>query len=57
MNGQVGKTVILPLTFIGSPRYIQECYQDAMAIVNAKGKPDIFLTNKGRPECSGHGFG
>ena len=44
MNGQVGKTIILPSTFIGSPRNIQQCYQDAMAIVNEKGKPDIFLT-------------
>ncbi|XP_058810250.1 uncharacterized protein LOC131675336 [Phymastichus coffea] len=44
VNGQVGKSVILPSTFIGSPRYMQQCYQDAMALVNEKGKPDIFLT-------------
>ena len=44
MNGQVGKTIILPSTLIGSPRNKQQCYQDAMAIVNEKGKPDIFLT-------------
>ena len=44
MNGQVGKTIILPSTFIGSPRHMQQCYQDSMATVNDKGKPDIFLT-------------
>ncbi|XP_058797015.1 uncharacterized protein LOC131667548 [Phymastichus coffea] len=44
VGGQVGKTVILPSSFTGSPRYMQQCYQDAMAIVNEKGKPDIFLT-------------
>ena len=44
INGQIGKTIILPSTFIGSPRYMQQCYQDAMAIINNKGKPDIFLT-------------
>ena len=44
INGQVGKTIILPSTFIGSPRHMQQCYQDAMAIINRKGKPDIFLT-------------
>ncbi|XP_058810203.1 uncharacterized protein LOC131675291 [Phymastichus coffea] len=44
VNGRVGKSVILPSTFIGSPRYMQQCYQDSMALVNEKGKPDIFLT-------------
>ncbi|XP_058789100.1 uncharacterized protein LOC131663051 [Phymastichus coffea] len=48
-NGQVGKTVILPSTFLRSPRYMQQCYQDAMAIVNEKGKPDIFLTTTCNP--------
>ena len=50
LNGQVGKTVILPSTFIGSPRYMQQCYQDSMATVNAKGKPDIFLTMTCNPK-------
>lgn len=44
IGGQVGKTVILPSTFLGSPRHMQQCYQDSMAIVNETGKPDIFLT-------------
>ncbi|XP_058790186.1 uncharacterized protein LOC131663673 [Phymastichus coffea] len=36
VGGQVGKTVILPSSFTGSPRYMQQCYQDAMALVNEK---------------------
>ena len=50
MNGQVGKTIILPSTFIGAPRYMQQCYQDSMAIVNDKGKPDIFFTMTCNPK-------
>ncbi|XP_058796825.1 uncharacterized protein LOC131667435 [Phymastichus coffea] len=44
IDGQVGKTVILPSTFLGSPRHMQQNYQDAMALVSKTGKPDIFLT-------------
>ena len=35
-----GKVVILPSTFQGSPRAMQQNYQDAMAIVAQFGKPD-----------------
>ncbi|XP_058793045.1 uncharacterized protein LOC131665274 [Phymastichus coffea] len=44
INSHVGKTIILPSSFTGSPRYMEQCYQDTMAIVNETGKPDIFLT-------------
>ena len=40
----LGKRVILPSTFAGSPRHMTELYQDAMAIVRAFGKPDFFIT-------------
>ena len=50
INRQVGKTIILPSTFIGSPRHMQQCYQDAMAIINRKGKPNIFLTMTCNPK-------
>jgi len=40
----LGKRVILPSTFAGSPRQMTELYQDAMAIVRAFGKPDFFIT-------------
>ena len=35
---------MLPSSFVGSPRYMQQLYQDAMAIVAHLGKPDLFLT-------------
>ena len=44
INGHVGKKIILPSSFIGSPRYMQQNYQDAMTIVSKSGKPDLFLT-------------
>ncbi|KAG2210181.1 hypothetical protein INT45_004502 [Circinella minor] len=40
----VGKRVILPLSFIGGPCHMQQLYQDAMSIVRRFGKPDIFVT-------------
>lgn len=39
-----GLPVILPSSFIGSPRNMLQNYQDAMSIVSRFGKPDIFLT-------------
>ncbi|XP_031789010.1 uncharacterized protein LOC116417955 [Nasonia vitripennis] len=49
-DARIGKTIILPSTFIGSPRHMQQCYQDAMAIVNEKGKPCLFLTMTCNPK-------
>lgn len=43
-NSRVGKVVVLPSTFIGSPRNMMQNYQDAMALVRKFGKPDLFLT-------------
>ncbi|KAL6176715.1 hypothetical protein ACLB2K_053348 [Fragaria x ananassa] len=42
--GNIGRRTILPSTFIGSPRDMNQRYQDAMALVQKYGKPDIFLT-------------
>jgi len=36
--------VILPSTFNGSPRAMNENYKDAMALVRKFGKPDLFIT-------------
>lgn len=41
---QVGSRVILPSSFTGGPRYMQQQFQDAMGIVRALGKPDLFIT-------------
>ncbi|XP_061993530.1 uncharacterized protein LOC133711415 [Rosa rugosa] len=42
--GNIGRRTILPSSFIGSPRDMHQRYQDAMALVQKYGKPDIFLT-------------
>ena len=39
-----GKRIILPASYTGSNRYMAKSYQDAMAIVRAFGRPDLFLT-------------
>ena len=40
----IGKKVILPSSFIGSPRHMVQLYQDSMSIVRRFGKPDLFVT-------------
>ena len=41
---KLGNLFILPATYIGSPRYMQQHYQDAMAIMRNTGRPDLFIT-------------
>ncbi|XP_057381786.1 uncharacterized protein LOC130704351 [Daphnia carinata] len=43
-NMTVGTSVILPSSFLGSPRAMKQGYQDAMAICGKFGKPTFFLT-------------
>ena len=40
----VGKHLILPSSFPGSPRAMSQNYLDAMAIVRKFGKPDFLIT-------------
>ncbi|XP_061993578.1 uncharacterized protein LOC133711477 [Rosa rugosa] len=40
----IGQKVILPSSFTGSPRYMINNYQDAMAICRQYGNPDLFIT-------------
>ena len=40
----LGKLVILPSSFVDSPRYLQQKYQDAIAMVREFGNPDLFIT-------------
>lgn len=47
----VGKSVILPAGFVGSKRYIQQNFQDALAVCRYVGHPDIFLTMTCNPTC------
>jgi len=41
---QVGKQIILPTSFLSSPRFMMQAYQDVMVIVQRKGILDVFLT-------------
>ncbi|XP_024882171.1 uncharacterized protein LOC112461236, partial [Temnothorax curvispinosus] len=50
---KAGVPVILPSSFMGSPRNMQERYQDAMSMVRKFGKPDIFLTMTCNPQSLG----
>ena len=40
----IGRRTILPASFTGGPRDMSARYQDAMAMVRAFGKPDLFVT-------------
>lgn len=46
----IGTRVILPSGFTGSPRYMHGAFQDAMAIVQTYGKPDLFITMTCNPD-------
>jgi hypothetical protein len=39
-----GRMVVLLATFAGSPRHMNQLYQDSMALVRKFGKPDLFIT-------------
>ena len=40
----IGKRIVLPSSHTGSPRYMIQNYQDAMAICRQYGNPDLFIT-------------
>jgi len=42
-NTNFGRMVVLPATFAGSPRHMNQLYQDSMALVRKFGKPDLFI--------------
>ncbi|GKA77871.1 ATP-dependent DNA helicase PIF1 [Tanacetum coccineum] len=46
----LGKRIVLPKTFTGSPRYMMHNYQDAMALCRAYGNPDLFITFTSNPK-------
>ncbi|CAF0947889.1 unnamed protein product [Brachionus calyciflorus] len=46
----IGKKVVLPSSFTGSPRHMHELFQDAMSVVRALGKPDLFITMTCNPK-------
>ncbi|XP_065642316.1 uncharacterized protein LOC136073944 [Hydra vulgaris] len=44
LNVRPGCVVILPSSYVGSPRALKENFEDAMAIIKKYGKPDLFIT-------------
>ncbi|XP_046745660.1 uncharacterized protein LOC124410953 [Diprion similis] len=49
-NARIGKMVILPFPFSGSPQALQQSFMDAMAILQKYGKPDLFITMTCNPK-------
>src|SRR5271154_6043669 len=45
-----GKRIILPSSFLGGERYMNQLFQDSMAICRTFRKPDIFLTMTANPK-------
>jgi hypothetical protein len=43
-NTNFGRIVVFPASFADSPRYMNQLYQDSMALVRKFGKPDLFIT-------------
>ena len=48
--GELGRSIILPSSYTGSPRQMFELYQDAMGIVRKYCKPDLFITFTCNPQ-------
>ena len=46
----IGKKFILPSSYMGGPRYMNNKRLDAMAYVTEYGKPDIFTTFTCNPD-------
>jgi hypothetical protein len=46
----LGKQVILPSSFIGGPRAMQELFQDAVGIARVQGSPSYFITMTCNPK-------
>lgn len=46
----IGKVTILPSSFTGGPRHMEQLFQDAMACIRVHGKPDLFVTFTANPQ-------
>uniref|UniRef100_A0A0M3IC53 ATP-dependent DNA helicase n=1 Tax=Ascaris lumbricoides TaxID=6252 RepID=A0A0M3IC53_ASCLU len=53
---KIGKVVVLPASYPGSPRNMQRCFEDSIALVGDVGRPNYFITfttNPSWPEIKG----
>jgi hypothetical protein len=48
-TSDLGRRFILPFSFTGSDRFIQQLFQDLIAIVRYFGKPSFFITFTANP--------
>jgi phage FluMu gp28-like protein len=48
-TNMLGRRVNLPASHSGSPRLLQQLYQDSMAIVRRYSKPTLFITITANP--------
>ena len=51
-GSQIGKRFVLPSTFVGGRRFMNQLYFDGMAICSHVGFPDLFLTFTCNPKWS-----
>ena len=47
--GSIGRRFILPASFTGGDRFMQQLFQDSMAVVRVLGKPTFFITFTANP--------
>lgn len=46
-----GRSILLPTSYHGGPRFMRANYQDVMALVREYGKPSLFITFTFNPYC------
>ena len=46
----IGRRIVLPASYPGSPRHMHQNYLDAMAMVRVMGKPDFYITFTANPQ-------
>ena len=47
---QIGRSIVLPSSFTGGPRYMKQMLQDGLAIVRQRGNPTLFVTFTCNPQ-------
>ena len=47
---EVGCRIVLPSSYHGGDRFIQQLYQDSMTLVRYFGKPSLFITFTANPK-------
>jgi hypothetical protein len=48
-TASLGRRIILPSSYTGGDRFMQQLFQDSMAIVHHYGQPSLFITFTANP--------